>query len=429
MIIPSIDLSHGKAVQLKQGRKKILETSDVLGKAKAFNKFGEIAVVDLDSALSKGQNRELIREICRFTECRVGGGIRSLEKAREILSLGAEKIIIGTKAFEGNKVNHKFLKSLNSLISRDRIILALDSYHGKIVTHGWKSQTGLRFEAVIDQIEPYASELLFTSVEKEGMMQGSDLDAVKKLRKKTSLRITAAGGISNCQEIQELSRIEVNIQLGMALYTGAIRLPHAFTASLNWDGDLIPTITVDTNSQVLMLAYSSRKSLEKTFETGNVWYYSRSRKSLWMKGETSGNIQKFMKIRTDCDGDALLITADQTGFACHKGQYSCFGERVFSLDELIRVIKKRIENPHSFSYTSSLDKENLTQKVEEEALELVNAQTKDEIIWEAADLIYFIMVLLAKNNISYKEVLIELKRRRRTPKKLSGKKRKRNEKN
>jgi phosphoribosyl-ATP pyrophosphohydrolase/phosphoribosyl-AMP cyclohydrolase len=429
MIIPSIDLSQAKAVQLKQGRKKVLETSDVLGKASEFAKFGEIAVVDLDSALGKGQNNDLICKICRFTECRVGGGIRSLERAREILSLGAEKIIISTKAFEGNKVNHEFLKSLNSMISRDRIIIALDSFDGKIVTHGWKSHTGLRFESVLGEIKPYASELLFTSVEKEGLMQGADLKAVKKLRKNTDLRITVAGGISTLEEIQTLSRLEVNVQMGMALYTEKISLPDAFIASLKWDKGLIPTITVDTSSQVLMLAYSSQESLKKTFDTGKVWYYSRSRKSLWMKGEASGNIQTFLKIRTDCDSDALLVTVSQKGVACHTGKYSCFGDRVFSLDELYHVIQKRLSYPSSFSYTSSLTKEKLKQKIEEEARELVEAEKKDEIIWEAADLIYFVTVMLAKNHISFKEIEDELKIRRRTPKKFLNEKMKKNEKN
>lgn len=422
MIIPSIDLSQGKAIQLKQGRKKILETSDVMGKAEEFAKFGEIAVVDLDSALSKGQNMDLIREICRFTECRVGGGIRSLDKAQKILSLGAEKIIIGTKAFEGNKVNHGFLKSLNSMISKDRIIIALDSFKGHIVTHGWKNQAGLRFDSVLEEIKPYASELLFTPVEKEGMMKGTDLESVKKLRKITDLRITAAGGISKLEEIQTLSRLEVNVQMGMALYTEKISLPEAFTASLKWDEVLIPTIAVDTNSQVLMLAYSSQKSLKKTFATGKVWYYSRSRKSLWMKGETSGNTQKFLKIRPDCDGDALLVTVDQKGVACHTGKYSCFGDRSFSLIELYQVIQNRLSSVRSFSYTSSLTKEKLEKKIEEEARELVDAEKKDEIIWEAADLIYFITVILAKNKISIKDVLEELKRRRRTPKKVKREK-------
>lgn len=418
MIIPSIDLNQGKAVQLRQGRKKELERDDPLSLAREFSKFGEIAIVDLDSAFGVGHNDVLIQKICSIAECRVGGGIRSIERAREILSYGAEKVIIGTKAFEKNRVNHDFLKALKSAISQKRIIIALDSFYGKIVTQGWKSRTQLDFKKVLKEVNNYASEFLFTCVEREGMMRGIDFKTVKKLRDATDHQVTAAGGISTLEEIHKLSRIEVNIQLGMALYTRKISLSDAFKASLKWNSEgLIPTIAVDKTSQVLMLAYSSRKSLDKTFETKKVWYYSRSRKSLWMKGETSGNIQKFLKIRSDCDSDALLITVDQKGNACHTGKYSCFGNKSFSLHELYEVLRERINYPTSYSYTSSLTKEKLEQKIEEEAKELVDAEKREEIIWEAADLIYFITVLLAKNQIFPKEVLTELKKRRRTPKK------------
>jgi phosphoribosyl-ATP pyrophosphohydrolase/phosphoribosyl-AMP cyclohydrolase len=415
MIIPSIDLSCGRAVQLRQGREKALERDDPLALAREFSKYGEIAVVDLDAAFGTGNNDALIRKICRLAECRVGGGIRSIERAGEILSFGAEKVVIGTKAFEKNRVNHDFLKALNSAVGKDRVIIALDSLYGEIVTQAWQSQTGLSIEAVMQEVESYASELLFTCVEREGMMRGADFEAIKKLRAAAGLLITAAGGISIPEEIEKLSRLGVNAQLGMALYTGKISLPDAFIASLQWENELIATVAIDRSSQVLMLAYSSRKSLEKTFETENVWYYSRSRKKLWMKGETSGNFQKFLKIRTDCDGDALLVTVDQKGHACHTGKYSCFGNRAFSLDELHDVIRERLAHPSPCSYTSSLTDEKLKQKIKEEAGELADAQGKEEIIWEAADVLYFISVLLAKKGLSVDSVLSELKRRRRTP--------------
>jgi len=420
MIIPSIDLSGGRAVQLRQGREKALEREAPLSLAEEFSKFGEVAVVDLDAAFGSGENGALIRQICQTAECRVGGGIRSIPRAREILSLGAEKVIVGTKAFEHNRVNHDFLKRLNSAIGRDRVILALDSLHGEIVIRGWRSQTGLSIETVLREVESYASELLFTCVEKEGLLKGTDFEAVQRLKAAAELPVTAAGGISTPGEIERLSRLGVNIQLGMAVYTGKIGLPDAFISSLKWDHDLIPTITVNTASQVLMLAYSSRESLRKTFETENVWYHSRSRDTLWMKGHTSGNVQKFLKIRTDCDGDSLLVTAAQKGHACHTGKYSCFGNKAFSLDELYGVIKERLTGSSPASYTSSLNDEKLGQKIIEESGELVAASGKEEIIWEAADLLYFVCVLLAKKDISLKAVLDELKRRRRSTKKDGG---------
>ncbi|MFP4081134.1 MAG: bifunctional phosphoribosyl-AMP cyclohydrolase/phosphoribosyl-ATP diphosphatase HisIE [Candidatus Aminicenantes bacterium] len=417
MIISSIDLHKGKAVQLKQGRKKMLERDDLLTLAGEFSKFGEIAVVDLDAAFGNGNNDAAIQQICQVAECRVGGGIRSIDRATEILGLGAEKIIIGTKAFEKNRVNHQFLKSLCSVIGKNRVVVAIDSFEGEIVVHGWQRRTGLNFETVLKEVENYTSEFLFTCVEREGMMKGTDFGLIKDLRAATDLPITAAGGISALHEIEKLSRLGVNVQLGMALYTEKISLPHAFMASLRWDKDLIPTVTVDTGSQVLMLAYSSRESLGRTFETGRVWYFSRSRNKLWMKGETSGNFQKFLKVRTDCDGDALLMTVDQKGNACHTGTYSCFGNKAFSLKELYDVLLDRMKNPSPESYTSSLTEKALGKKIMEEAEELAEARKKEEIIWETADMLYFISVLLAKKDVPLDAVFQELKLRRRTPKK------------
>lgn len=416
MIIPSIDLSCGKAVQLRQGREKVLEKDYPVALAQAFSKYGEIAVVDLDAAFEEGSNDATIREICQVAECRIGGGIRSIDRAIEVISYGAEKVIIGTMAFEDNGVNHDFLKALSSAIGKNRVIIAVDTLYGKIVTEGWRSKTELNFNTVLREVKTYASEILFTCVEREGMMKGTDFDSIKRLRAATDLPITAAGGISTLEEVENLSRLGVNIQLGMAIYTGTISLPDAFIVSLKWDNDLIPTITTDVASQILLLAYSSRESLEKTFETERVWYYSRSRKQLWMKGEISGNFQNFLKIRTDCDGDALLITVDQRGHACHTGNYSCFGNRAFSLKELYDVIKDRLSNPSSGSYTSTLTEEMLREKIMEEARELIEAGKNEEIIWEAADLIYFISVILAKKGISLEAVFNELKRRRICPK-------------
>ena len=134
-------------------------------------------------------------------------------------------------------------------------------------------------------------------------------------------------------------------------------------------------------AQVLMLAYSSRESLRQTFERDKVWYYSRSREKLWLKGEISGNFQYFQKIRTDCDGDALLVTVDQKGYACHTGNYSCFGNKAFSLKELYDIIKERLANPSSVSYTATLTDEMLQKKIIEEAHELIEARNNKEIIY------------------------------------------------
>jgi len=413
MVIPSIDLMNGKAVQLKQGREKVLERDNPIELAKYFNKFNDIAVIDLDAALGSGDNENIIREICNIAECRVGGGIRDLEKAQKIASWGASKVIIGTKAFEEDQINHLFLQELEDAIGRNRIMIAIDAIEKEIVTKGWKHKTGLNLFDVVPVLEKYASDFLFTCVEKEGMMQGTDLGAIKSLHQKTQNRLTIAGGVNSIEQIKILAEIGVDTQLGMALYTDQIKLEDAYIESINWKNGLVPTITCDTAGQVLMLAYSNKESLAKTFETEKMWYFSRSRNKLWMKGETSNHIQVFKKIRTDCDKDTLLATVDQKGVACHFENYSCFGDKKFSNYELYDVINERLKNPVPGSYTAKLTDELVREKILEEAREVVEAQTREEKIWEAADLLYFWSVLLAKEGIEIDDVLNELRRRRR----------------
>ena len=412
MIIPSIDLMSGQAVQLRQGKEKVLERDNPLELAEEFDRYGQIAVIDLDAAMGKGDNKELIREICSRAECRVGGGIRSVEDAKELVSYGAVKVIIGTKAFENDAVNTAFLEELKERVGRDRLMIAVDALQGEIVTKAWTHKTGMKLFDVLPQIEPYASDLLFTCVEKEGGLQGTDMATIRRLKKKTSCNVTVAGGISTMDDVSTLAAIGLDGQLGMALYTGKIKLIDAFIESLNWKEELIPTITCDASNQVLMLAYSNEESIRNTFESNSMWYYSRSRDELWHKGETSGHTQEFVRMRADCDQDALLATVRQTGAACHKGSYSCFGGRKFSLDQLYEVIRDRFANPVAGSYTATLTHDKVREKVMEEAQEVVEAQTRDEIIWEAADVLYFLTVLLAKKDIGIDTVLNELRRRR-----------------
>lgn len=220
MIIPSIDLMDGKAVQLKQGKEKVLERENVLELAREFSKYGEVAVIDLDAALGQGNNSILIKKICKICDCRVGGGIRTIDTAKELLIFGAKKIIIGTKA------NPDFLRQL----PKDKVIVAIDTKDNVVVKKGWTEKTEETPEEVIKKLEGYCSEFLFTDVNKEGLMQGFDLDKVRKLVKLTKNRITVAGGITTIEDIKKLENIGCNSQIGMALYTGKINLKEAFQA-------------------------------------------------------------------------------------------------------------------------------------------------------------------------------------------------------
>ncbi len=411
MILPSIDVCNGKVVQLQQGRTKVIERDDPLELTKEFDRFSEIAVVDLDAALGSGHNLDLIEMICARAECRVGGGIRSLEKAQAMFERGARKVIIGTSTFRDKKIDVRFLESLAEAFGPERLIIALDALQGEIVTHGWQKRTGLLQKDVIQKLEAYAGEFLVTNVDKEGMMEGTSLEVYRELRGLTSCSLTAAGGISTLDEITALARMGINSQLGMALYTKRLSLSDCFCAALNWKAGLIPTITQDNRGQVLMLAYSSPESLQKIFESDYVWHYSRSRQTLWKKGESSGNLLKFKKIRSDCDGDALLITAEPTGPACHTGRYSCFENRSFTLRDLYTVIQERLEQPTPDSYTATLIPGLLKEKIMEEAREVIETEIREQVVWEVADLLYFVSVWMAKKNVGWDDICRELARR------------------
>lgn len=405
MIIPSIDLMDGKAVQLKQGKEKVLEREDVLELAKYYSRFGEIAVIDLDAAMNKGRNNEeLISKICKVAKCRVGGGIRTVEKAKRMIANGASKIIIGTAADEN------FLSKL----PKDRLIVAIDSRNGKITIDGWQTDTETSTKTHVERFSNFCSGFLYTIVEKEGMMQGTNLEAFSEIRKITNLPITAAGGITTLDEIKKLEKLNISSQLGMAIYTGKINLEDAFITCLDFEKSkdgLIPTIVQDIDTkQVLMLAYSNEESIRHSFKTGNATYFSRSRNELWTKGLTSGNTQELKSAKFDCDGDSVLFYVKQKGNACHTGRYSCFEDKDFALCDLYNLILQRKEELPEGSYTTKLFKNEfyLKRKIMEEAFESVNFELGDGLGWEASDLVYHLLVFMAMHNIEPKDIVNNL---------------------
>jgi len=405
MIIPSIDLMDGKAVQLRQGKEKVLEKENVIELAKYYARFGEIAVIDLDAAMNKGKdNEDIIKEVCKIAECRVGGGIRDIEKAKRILSYGARKIIIGTAA------NENFLSKL----PKDKVIVAIDSRNGKITVDGWQTDTEVTTEAHVHRFGNFCSGFLYTIVEKEGMMQGTNLDAYRAIRKITNMPVVAAGGITTLDEIKELEEMNISCQLGMSIYTGKINLEEAFCACLDFnkskDG-LIPTIVQDKNTkQVLMLAYSSKESVLKSLKTGKATYFSRSRQELWTKGETSGNTQELVSAKFDCDRDTILFKVNQSGNACHLDRYSCFEDKDFCVYDLYKLIVDRKAKMPEGSYTTKLFNNEfyLKRKIMEEAFESVNFEFGDGLGWEAADLIYHLLVFMAMHDITPNDILNNL---------------------
>jgi phosphoribosyl-ATP pyrophosphohydrolase/phosphoribosyl-AMP cyclohydrolase len=433
MVISSIDIQNGKVVQLKQGEELVLQRDNPLELAAEFDRYGEVAVIDLGAAMGKGSNLEMIKPLLRKAECRVGGGIRTPQQAQELVSLGARKIIVGSGAFRdpakkgagiaGGEfaVNIPFLETMSKKIGRHRLIVAVDARAAEIVADGWKTPTGLDLFETAKLIEPFAGELLFTCVEREGTMTGIDLAPVRKLRETVSCQITVAGGVSTLAEIEEIAALGCDVQLGMALYTGKINLADAFIVSLNWKKgepplptphSLLPIIVQSPDNQVLMTGFTDKSALAETFKRGNVCFHSRTRNKLWMKGENSGNVLKLINLRADCDRDALLATAHPAGPVCHSGAWSCFANnRDYTLQFLQDIIRDRFSNPAPGSYTATLDDELVREKILEEAKELCEAKTREEIVWEAADLLYFSTALMTRAGVTVREILDELDRR------------------
>src|SRR5260370_20371453 len=209
----------GKIVQLIQGRENALEEGDPQQVLNRFSAFPQIQVIDLDAAIGTGSNDKLVNWIASRAVCRIGGGVRSAERARPLIDQAAHRVIVGTAAFD-----QPLLEEIAVAVTPDRIVIALDSKNGRIVVKGWRETTEFTAEEVVHRLEPWCSGFLCTYVDQEGMMQGTDLDWFRRLRAATTHEITAAGGITTIEEIRELPRLGIHAALGMAIYTGRLDL-------------------------------------------------------------------------------------------------------------------------------------------------------------------------------------------------------------
>jgi phosphoribosylformimino-5-aminoimidazole carboxamide ribotide isomerase len=224
MLIPSIDLKDGAVVQLVQGERLAIRDDDVQKWVRRFERFPKVQVIDLDAAMGNGDNLALVRQIAGSLSCRVGGGIRSVARAQEILAAGAQQIIAGSALFTNGAPDLAFAQALSDGAGRERVIAAVDSKGGRVVIHGWKTILPLTAAEAVRALEPYCDEFLYTHVDTEGLMGGTNVDAILAVRNATSRRITAAGGITTQKEIDDLHALGVDAVVGMAIYTGTLNL-------------------------------------------------------------------------------------------------------------------------------------------------------------------------------------------------------------
>ncbi|MHC5021049.1 MAG: phosphoribosyl-ATP diphosphatase [Planctomycetota bacterium] len=408
MIVPSIDLRGGNAVQLEEGRELKIDAGDPIPIAKQFRLAGELAVIDLDAALGTGDNAERIRAICAGTPTRVGGGIRDVATAVGWLDAGASKVILGTAAVP-DVLRH---------LPKERVIAALDARDGEVVVEGWTKGTGASIAERMRELREYAGGFLVTFVEREGKLGGTAWDRVEELVELAGdAKLTIAGGVTTADEIARLDALGCDAQVGMAIYSGLLHLGDAIAAPLKSDrpDGLWPTVVVDESGVALGLAYSDAESLRAAVDQQRGVYHSRSR-GLWVKGESSGATQELVGVALDCDRDTLRFTVRQAGAGfCHADTWNCWGDAP-GLGALERLAAARAAAAPEGSYTRRLleDPELLAKKLIEEASELAEAGSAAEVTHEAADVLYFTLVSLAKAGVSLAQVTAELERRHRT---------------
>jgi phosphoribosylformimino-5-aminoimidazole carboxamide ribotide isomerase len=224
MLIPSIDLQGGKIVQLVQGERLAIETADIKTWVGRFAGYPKVQLIDLDAAKGAGSNEPLVADICRSLPCRVGGGIRSIERAEATLALGATKVILGSALFRDGKMDLEFARRLSDRVGSERIIAAVDGKAGRVVINGWRTALGFTPAEAMGMLEPFFGEFLYTHVDLEGLMQGTDMATIATLRAATARALTAAGGITTHEEIDALDAMGVDAVVGMALYTGKLKV-------------------------------------------------------------------------------------------------------------------------------------------------------------------------------------------------------------
>lgn len=407
MIIPSIDVMGGQTVQLIGGVRHALDAGDPMPFAERFGMVGEIAVVDLDAAMGHGHNTTLIEPLLGRARCRVGGGIRDAESAIRWLDAGATRVVLGTAA------RPEILRAL----PRERVIAALDARDGEVVVEGWRAGTGETIVERMSRLRGLVGGFLITFVEREGRMGGTRMDLVPELvRAAGDARVTIAGGVTTPEDVATLDAMGADAQVGMALYTGRMDLADAFAAPLRSDrpDGLWPTVVVDEVGVALGLAYSDLESLREALRLRRGVYHSRQR-GLWVKGDSSGDVQDLVRVEADCDRDALRFVVRQRGRGfCHRGTRGCFGEgRAEGLAGLQDRIAAQAEAAARGSYTARLlgDPGLLNAKLREEAGELADAATADEVTREAADVLYFTLVAMRRAGVRLADVAAELDRR------------------
>ena len=351
ILLPAIDLHQGQCVRLLRGDYDTAQVvaADPVETARAFEEQGAgwLHVVDLDGAKEGApKNAELIAQVVERTglQVEVGGGIRNMATVERYLELGAARVILGSAALRDPQFVAEAVKRYGK-----RVAVGIDALGGKVAAEGWLEQSQVDYLELARRMEDLGVQyLICTDISQDGTLAGPNLTMLDQLNQAVSCHVVASGGVSSLLDIVNLYDLGLYGAIaGKALYTGALDLRAAIAACRRIGGekgaglsedeldlyfrksDLIPAIIQDDDTgEVLMLAYMNRESFRKSLETGTTWFYSRSRKALWNKGETSGHTQTIVGVWADCDDDTLLLRVKQKGAACHTGSHSCFYKKL-----------------------------------------------------------------------------------------------------
>ena len=408
MIIPSIDIMGGQTVQLVGGKEKALDAGSPVPLMQKFRLAGDVAVIDLDAAMGKGNNASLIEPLCRMGRVRVGGGIRSAEAALNWLNAGAHRVIIGTAA----------RPELLQQLPKERVLAAVDAKHGEVFVNGWQVGSGQGLQASIEALRDYVGGFLVTFIEREGRMQGIDLDMCRQVKEWAGphAQLTVAGGVTTIDELRALHGWGIDAQVGMSIYTGRMDFGDAVAVGLppTSEKGLWPTVVCSESGQALGFVYSNEESLREAVKTQRGVYWSR-RRGLWRKGESSGDFQELLEITKDCDEDALRFVVRQHGRGfCHLEQPGCFGQ-LKGLEGIEAHLAHVVHHNDPLSNTVKImgNKELLHAKIKEEAAELCAELDSKKVTSEAADLFYFTLAKLQSAGVTLQDVVNELTLRQR----------------
>ncbi len=373
-----------------------IDENFIFNYAKRINYFGSVVVSNIES-------QNLLKGICSVADCDLMMNSPKMETIQAVLRKGVKKLIIPEKEVE----------DISQKISNN-IIIARITLRKTLILNNNLNDIRTELKEIVNRVIPYCSELFIDYDDDLIIDENTVLAVIDYISGLINYPLTFLD--TNNKFTETLEKKGVNPFICSSEILKEKELLKIFASVLDFQKleGLIPTIVQDEHNQILMLAFSSQNSLTQALIQKKGIYYSRSRKSIWIKGETSGNYQMLNQVRYDCDQDALLFNVRQEGVACHLQRYSCFGNKEFELSDLYEIIQDRILNPVTNSYTSKISKDErlIIEKIKEESNEVINYTNDENLSWEIADLFYFVMVLMAKKGIKLKDILNELWSRR-----------------